>query len=464
MEVKDTRMDMLKNWDVKKVLITLAIPSIVGMLVNGIYNIVDTIFVGRIGTSALGAVSVVFPFFMIIAALGISTGVGSASAISRAMGAGEKEEGENILATGILIGLMASILVIVFGSIYLEEILVLFGANETILYYAMDYAMVLVIGSPIVIVKMVLNNCMRAEGSAKASMVVLITGAVLNIILDPILIFTFNMGIRGAAVATVFSQFVALLLQVYYYSFGKSYLKINIKSYRFKVENLYKIASIGFPMFFTQGLNSVAMAFVNNTAALYGDYAVASMGTVSRVMSLGIFAIIGYSQGFQPLAGFSYGARRYDRLWEAIKFSVKITSIFAILISVSFFYFSEQVISLFSNDVQVLEFGSRALKAYSIPFGLLGFQLVYFSLFQALGKAIPATILSVARQGLLLIPLIKILPNYIGSTGVILAQPIADILTIFMTLVFAVFVNKDIRSRIEEMEARKIGEVCENIN
>jgi len=444
----DKRKELLNSPNVKKTLITLAIPSIIGMVVNGIYNVVDTIFVGRIGTSAIGAVSVAFPFFMLISALGIAVGMGAASYISRSLGRGEHQEAERTGATAVLMVLLLGSLLAFFGNLFLEPILRLFGATDSIMPYAVDYARVLVLGSPIVMMKMTLNNTMRAEGSAKASMVALILGAGLNIILDPILIFGFNMGIQGAAVATIFSQAMAVVFQVWYYKSGRSYLKLNFRQFKLKKVIVVQIILIGLPIFLTHGLNSVAMALVNNAASPYGDAAVAAMGIVKRVISLALFAIFGFSQGFQPVAGYNYGAGCYDRLWESIKFSLKVSTGFTVAASAAFIIFSTTIISWFSNDPEVLNIGGRALRAYSIPFPLLGFQLIYFSLFQSMGKALPAGILSISRQGLLLIPAVLILPNFLGLQGVILAQPVADGLTIIMTLALAGMINKEIKREL----------------
>lgn len=455
MSIPDQRTEMLRNGKINKTLLTLAIPSIIGMVVNGIYNIVDTIFVGRVGTSAVGAVSVVFPFFILISSLGIAVGMGSASYISRSLGRDDKKEAENTAITGMLLVIGIGIALAIFGLNYLEEILRLFGATEGIMPYALDYAEVLVIGSPFVMLKMFFNNVMRAEGSVKASMVALILGAVLNIILDPIFIFTLGMGIRGAALATIISQSVTIIFQLWYYLTKRSYLRLSFKGYTTNKVIIGQIFLIGLPLFLTQGLNSGAMALVNNAASPYGDAAVAAMGIVKRVMSLGAFALLGYSQAFQPVAGFNYGAKRYDRLWEAITFSVKLSTIFTIIVSLAFIGLSEQVISWFSTDPEVLDIGARALRAYSVPFPLLGFQLIYFSLFQALGKAAPAGLLSISRQGLILIPAVIFLPNWIGLDGVILAQPIADGLTILMTGFLAIMINKEIKKNIHNSTPRQ---------
>lgn len=442
MRTADKRTQMLREGEIRKTIIYLAIPSIIGMIVNGIYNIVDTIFVGRLGTSAIGAVSIVFPFFLIIAAIGVGVGMGAASYISRSLGADQKQEAERTLATAVGLVLLFSLIFMIVGFFWLTPILKLFGATETILPFAVSYGKVLIFGAPVVMLKMTLNNMLRAEGSAQASMIALLAGAIMNIILDPIFIFTLNMGVQGAALATIISQIMALSFQLWYFFSGRSYLTLSIKNFQPSQTIIYQILKIGLPLFFTQGLNSVAMAMINFAASPYGDAAVAAMGIVKRVISIGMFAVFGYGQGFQPVAGFNYGAKQFKRLKQALTFSLKTTTAFTITTTLLFFFFTETVITWFSTDQEVLEIGSRALRAIAIPFPLLGFQMIYFALFQALGKAIPAGLLSVSRQGLLLIPAIIFLPRFIGLNGVILAQPLADGLTIFMTIILAVVINK----------------------
>lgn len=443
--VANDRSKRLGEGDVKKVIISMAIPSIIGMVINGVYNIADTIFVGRLGTSAVGAVAVVFPLFMIIGAVGLAIGVGAGSYISRLLGQGRTEYAERTLITASVTVIGLGLLLALIGSRFIEPILKLFGASDTIMPFAIDYAYYLVIWSPIVMLKMALNNMLRAEGSAKASMYALVTGAVLNVVLDPIFIFVFDMGIVGAAVATIIGQAFAVAYQLWYYFTGRSHLKLSLKNLQPSLSIYQQIMVIGIPVFATQALNSIAMAMINNAASPYGDAAVAAMGIVNRVMSIAMFAVIGFGQGFQPVAGFNYGAKKHERLWEAIRFSVKSVTGFTIIAGTMFFVAAPVIISVFTKELEVIELGRRALRAYSVPFPLLGFQMIYFSLFQALGKAIPAALLSLSRQGLLLIPLVLILPSYLGVNGVVFAQPIADGLTLVMTTVLAIVINRQLK-------------------
>lgn len=453
MSIAHTKENRLAQGNVKKIIISLAIPSIIGMVVNGIYNIADTVFVGRLGTSVTGAVAVVFPFFMIIGAIGLSIGVGAGTYISRLLGQKRESDAEKTLIVALITVVGVGAVFAILGSRYISPILRLFGASDTILPYSIDYARYLVIGSPLVMLKMAFNNLLRAEGSAKASMVALITGAVLNIILDPIFIFVFNMGIAGAAIATIIGQSVAVGYQLWYYLSKRSYLTLSIKkNFKPSLEIYREILVIGIPVFATQSLNSFAMAMINHAAMPYGDAVVASIGIVKRVMSLGMFAVFGFAQGFQPVAGYNYGARRFDRLWEAIRFSVSTVTGFTFIASIAFFFLAPTVISWFAVDPEVISIGSRALRAYSIPFPMLGFQLVYFSLFQALGKAVPAALLSLSRQGLLLIPLVIILPRLIGVSGVLFAQPLADGLTVMVTAILAVLINRQLKNESAELQ------------
>ena len=455
MNIQDKRTRLLRDGDIKKTIIYLAIPSIIGMVVNAIYNIVDTIFVGRLGTEAVGAVGIVFPLYMLIASLGIAVGMGAASYISRSLGRNEKEEAEKTAANAVGIVITLGTVLMILTLIWLEPILRLFGSTETILPQAIDYAQILIIGSPIVMLKMALNNILRAEGSAHASMIALILGALLNIILDPIFIFSFGLGIRGAAIATMISQTIAVAYQLWYYFTKKSYLRLRIKNVKPSFPIIIQISIIGFPLLLTQGLNSIAMMMINIASNPFGNEAIAAMGIVKRVMSLAMFTLFGFSQGFLPVAGFNYGAKNFKRLAEATRFSIKVTTIFTIYASILLIIFSRFIISWFSNDQEVIDIGSQALRAYSYPFPLLGFQMICFSLFQALGKAIPAGLLSISRQGILLIPLVLLLPRYIGLDGVIYAQPIADALTIVMTALLALIVFTQIRKEFEKLTINK---------
>jgi len=452
MESQIKKAKMMGEEKISKLLMKLALPAIIGMLVTAIYNIVDTIFVGQLGTSAIGAASVAYPLFMLISAVGLMYGIGSASYVSRLLGENKKDQADKTTSTTFFTSLLSGLVLTGIIFLFLEPILKMFGASETIMPYAMDYSKVLVIGAVFTVLNMTMNNLLRAEGSAKFSMIALVTGAVLNIFLDPLFIFTFDMGIAGAALATILAQAVSTVLLLSYFLKGKSYIKISPKLITFSKEIYTEIFKIGIPTFIRQFLLSVSMGLINTAAIPYGDAAVASIGITNRVFSLGAMVIFGYSQGFQPVAGFNYGAGKLDRLKESIKLSLKWTTMFTTLTAITFIVFAEPIIGVFSNDSAVIEIGSKALRAISFLFPMFGFQTVYATLFQALGKGKQAGVLSLARQGIFLIPAIMTLPGLFGLSGVIYSQPLADFCTILLTAGFAVSIHKELNAHGYKLE------------
>lgn len=445
---------MMANEDVKKLLSKLALPAITAMLVNAIYNIVDTLFVGMLkNTSAIGAVSVVFPIFILVAAIGQMFGIGGGSYISRLMGENNKEKANTVATTSYVSGMAVGLLFTFLGNMYLEPMLRLFGATDTIMPYAIDYGRILVFGSVFTIMNMTLNNMIRAEGNAKYSMFAISLGAVLNIILDPIFMFTMGMGLKGASAATVVAQIISFVFLNAYYFRGKSIIKIRLKDFRMSFEIYSQILKIGLATFARQALSSVSLGFINTAAAAYSDGAVAAMGISLRVVSFAMFVVFGYNQGFQPVAGYSYGSGRMDRLKEAISVSLRWTSIFSALTSVMFIAFARPIVSMFSSDPEVISVGAKAIRYISVMFPLFGFQQVYSVLFQAIGKGKEAIILSVARQGLFLMPAIIVLPKLFGLDGVLLSQPVADFLTIILTAVLALKLNNEIGFKVRQKKA-----------
>ncbi|SKC89926.1 MATE family efflux transporter [Maledivibacter halophilus] len=317
------RAKMMGEEKIPKILIKLAMPGIIAMLVNAVYNVVDTIFVGMLdNTSAIGAVSVAFPLFMIIAAFGQMFGVGAGSYISRLLGEKKKELADKTASTTFFTSIACGIIFTLFGLAFIEPLLKLFGATETIMPFAKDYSRILIFGAVFTVSNMSLNNMIRAEGNAKFSMIAISIGAGLNIILDPIFMYSLNMGIKGASLATVLSQIISFVFLIRYYISGKSYIRISINYFNFSKKIYSEIMKIGIATFARQGLSSLALGLINIAAKPYGDAAVAAMGVTLRVLSIGIFVIFGYNQGFQPIVGYNYGAKKYNRVREAIKISL----------------------------------------------------------------------------------------------------------------------------------------------
>ncbi|EJE7233418.1 MATE family efflux transporter [Clostridium sporogenes] len=451
MKNKISTAEMMEKESISKVLLKLSVPAIIAMLINAIYNIVDTMFVGMLNnTSAIAAVSIVYPLFMFIGAIGVMFGAGGASYLSRLLGEKKKEEADKTLTSTIIIGCIFSLIFTVISIIFLDKFLLMYGATETIMPYAREYGYTIVLGAIFTIGTGIMSNTIRAEGNSKYSMIATCIGGVINIILDPIFMFKFGMGIKGAAVATVISQIVSFVFLLRYYYSKKSYIKLGIKFFKPTFNMFFEILKIGIPIFVTQVLASFALGFMNLGAKPYGDAAVAAMGIVFRVMSIGFYIVFGIGQGFQPVAGYNYGAKNFTRLKEAVKLSIKWSIISGIVISILFIVFAEGCMLIFTRDRKVINIGIKAFRAASLLFPLFGYVNTYAVLYQALGKALGAFILSISRQGIFYIPLIFILPKFIGLEGVIFCQTAADGLAFIETFIMAIWLNKNLKKEMVE--------------
>jgi putative MATE family efflux protein len=436
---------------IASLLVGLSIPSIIAMLTNAIYNLVDTFFIGRIGTSAVGAVAVAFPIFNLIGAVGLTYGVGAASYVSRLLGAGEKEQADKAASTALFTSLATGIAFALLGLMYLDPLLTAFGATETIMEYAREYTMIIIMGSIFTMMNMTMNNLVRAEGNAQRFMVAMVSGALLNVALDPIFIFGFGMGIKGAAVATVISQSVSTVIILEYFVRKKSFTNLSIRLFRFSLHIFSEIFKIGLPTFLRQFLSSFSVALLNNAAGAFGDHAVAAVGITMRVLMLGMMVLFGYGQAFQPVAGYNYGAKKFSRVFEALKFSILVTTVFATFFAIIGMVIPGSIVSIFSNDPEVIDVGSRALRAVSIFFPSFGFVITFTVLFQALGKGFAAGLLSMSKQGLFLIPAIIVLPRLFELNGVIYAQTIADFFTLFVASILAMMIVKKLKAQSKEL-------------
>lgn len=443
--------EMMESESISKVLLKLSVPAIIAMLINAIYNIVDTMFVGMLdNTSAIAAVSIVYPLFMFIGAIGVMFGAGGASYLSRLLGEKKKEKADKTLTSTIIIGCIFSLIFTAIGITFLDEFLLMYGATKTIMPYAKEYGYVIVMGSIFTIGTAIMSNTVRAEGNSRYSMIAICIGAIINIILDPILMFNFNMGIKGAAVATVIAQLISFIFLLGYYYSNKNYIKFKINLFKPTFNMFFEILKIGIPIFVTQVLASFALGFMNLGAKPYGDAAVAAMGIVFRVMSIGFYIVFGIGQGFQPVAGYNYGAKNFTRLKEAIKISIKWSTIAALITSILFIIFAEECMLVFTRDREVVDIGIKAFRAASLLFPLFGYINTYAVLFQALGKAMGAFILSISRQGIFYIPLMYILPRFMGLSGVIFCQTAADALAFLETIIMAIWLKKQFNKEIDE--------------
>ena len=415
-------------------ILRLAVPCIISMLVTAFYNMADTFFVGQLNSnSATGAVGVVFSLMAVIQAVGFFFGHGSGNFISRELGKQNTEEAENMAATGFFASMAVGLLICLLGLCFLEPLAEFLGATPTILPYAKSYMGIILVGAPWMTSSMVLNNQLRFEGSAFYGMIGITTGAVLNIVLDPIFIFYLDMGVAGAAWATVISQFISFCLLLV----GKlrsGSLRIRISRFQWKWSYYSMIFQGGLPSLARQGLASVATICLNQAAGHYGDAAIAAMSVVQRIMMFGASAMIGFGQGFQPVCGFCYGAGLYDRVKKGFWFCVRFSSLFLLCIACAGFIFAPQLIALFRNDPDVIAFGALAFRLQCVTFCLHGWIVMSNMMMQTIGRTLPATFLSVSRQGLFFIPLVWILSHFWGVLGIQMTQAVADILTLLFAI------------------------------
>ena len=419
---------------VPKVIMNLAVPTIVSMLVTSFYNIADTYFVGKINTQSTAAVGIVFSVMSIIQAVGFFFGHGSGNYISRKLGAKEDEAASRMAATGFFLALSLGVILMLLGLLLLRPLSYALGSTPTILPYTERYLGIILLGSPFMIASLVLNNQMRFQGNAAYAMVGIVAGAATNVILDPILIFVCDLGISGAAIATVISQVFSFCL-LFYMGRREGNIRIHYRNFTFSWSFVKEIIGGGTPSLARQGLASISTIFLNVSAGNYGDAAIAGMSIVSRIgMFINSF-LIGFGQGFQPLCGFNYGAGLYARVRQGFWFSVKVGFIFLLCCSVAGMGYAEEIVALFrKGDPLVIETGSAALRWQLITYPLGAWIILSNMMLQTIRKSVRATVLASARQGLFFIPLISILPYYLGLQGVEMCQAVSDMFTFVLAI------------------------------
>lgn len=441
----EKRIAMLREMPIPQLLLKMGIPTMIGMLVTGFYSLIDAYFVGGLGTSQMGAVSVTFPLGQAIVGIAVLFGGGAASCLSRLLGEKNYKQANRVASTALYSSLILGVMFIILIVCFIDKILYALGATETIMPYARQYAYIYVISSIFNIFNVTMNNIGAGEGATKISMFAMLLGAALNTVFAPVFIFVFHMGITGAAVATAFAQGITSLMYVIYILQKKSVFSFSPKNLCFDGKIYSQILKIGVALLVFQLATSIAISLTNTAAGKYGDAAIAAMGIVTRIASMGIYAVFGFAKGFQPIAGYNYSAKQYERLKSAIKVAVIWTTVFSVCLVLAMMLFSKSIISLFTTDTEVIKVGVFALRANMITFIFFGMDAIYSMLSLALGKAFGGWILSIGRQGIFFIPVILLLPKSIGLNGVVFAQPIADILTIVVIIILAVILQKDIK-------------------
>ena len=443
MDKADMKYIKMTETPIPRLVITLGIPTTISMLITNIYNMADSYFVSQISESAGGATSVVFGIMTILQAFGFMFGHGAGSQISRFLGKQDSQNASKYASTSFFYSLLCGILILAGGLIFLEPLMMLLGSTDTILPYAKDYGMWILIAAPAMCASCVLNNILRYEGMATLAMIGLTTGGILNMILDPVFIFELNMGIGGAGLATAISQYISFGILLYMFLAKRTQSKLSLKFIDKKLGTIGSIIKEGLPSFARQGLNSVSTVVLNTQAKAFGDIAIAAMGYVSKTAGL-IFSVgLGIGQGFQPVVGFNYGAKKYERVRKSAIFTFLFSMVFLGVISVACYIFANDIIYLFGENDEVTKIGGVALKMFCISMLFFPVSVVATMLFQSIGKSVSALILSCLQNGLLLIPMYYILPIYMNITGIQVARPLAYILSAFASApMLIVFLHK----------------------
>lgn len=452
MAEKSKRIYLLEEAGVASALLKLGIPTMVGMLISALYNAIDAYFVGGLGMSQMGAVSVVFPIVQIIIGLGMMFGAGASSYISRLLGKGDNEQADKTASTSLFSGLLVGAIIIIGIMVFLDPVLTALGSTETILPYARAYAKIYVTGSIINVFTVMMNNLLTAQGATKFTMIAMLTGSIANVILDPVMIYGMDLGIEGAAIATVISLCINMALYIGYIAKKKGVLRFSVRNIDSSKTIYVEVLKIGIPVLLFQMLASVAMGSINTAAKPYGDYAVAAMGAVTRIMTVVTYVVFGFLKGFQPFAGYNYGAKKYERLKKSIRICMIWSTVFCIVAAIVLFIFADPIVSLFGTDTEMVDIAAKALRLNAVLFITFGFQMVYASLYLAIGKSLVGSVLSLSRQGIFFFPLVLVLPHVMGLTGVVWVQPMADLLTTILTIVFAVRINHTLSIDIEMEE------------
>ena len=438
--------DELGTQDIKKLLIKQAVPSSIGILFMSVNILIDTIFVGQwIGSLAIAAVTVVLPITFLISSLGMAIGVGGGSILSRALGANDREKALQTFGNQVKMTFLLASIFVLFGLVYSDEMLLLFGAKGAIIQPAKEFFIPIIISVPFLALCMMGNNVIRAEGKAKFAMMAMIIPAFVNIALDILFIKYLDLGMFGAALATAISYTTCFLFVLWFFVF-KSELQLKIKHFKFKMPIVKEITELSFVTFSRQGVVSILAIILNHTLYTYGgEHSVAIYGIISRMLMFALFPILGITQGFLPIAGFNYGAGNYSRVKESVLLSIKYSAILASLIFVVILIFAKPIVAIFTTDPLVIDQTPEALRWVFAASPIIAVQLIGAAYFQAAGRAKKALLLTLSKQGFFLIPLVLILPNFLGIFGVWIAFPIADILS---TLLTGYFLKKEMNTKL----------------
>lgn len=440
-----------------KLLLQYSIPAIIGMVVNALYNIVDRMFIGNIpdiGSLAITGVGITMPIMTIVLAFGMLIGIGTTANISLNLGKGNRTTAEKLLGNAFTLSIIVGLAIAITGTIFANPILNLFGASENTLFYAKEYIGIILLGCTFNIISFALNSTVRADGNPKMSSITMVIGCGANIILDYLFIFVLNLGVKGAALATIISQAITFFIILYYYTAGNSNLKLKIENFKLKKHLVTMTFAIGIAPFATQIANSLVQVIANNALKTYGnDLAIGAMTVISSLNIIFMMPIFGINQGCQPIIGFNYGAKKYERAKEAFKYATIAACVICIIGFISIQCFPTQIISLFNNDPELTTLAIKGIRIYLLMMPVVGINIVATSYYQSIGKAKISMFVSLLRQVILLIPFTIILPKFIGLDGVWAAGACADSLSVIITLVL---LKKEFK-QLDKMQLEKIA-------
>lgn len=443
---QDEKFEMMTTQPVKPLICKLAIPTIITMMISAMYNMADTYFVGQVGTSATAAVGISFSLMALIQAVGFFFGHGSGNSISRHLGAKDTQSASKIAATGVFSAWITGALVATLGILFLDQLALLLGATPTILPHARAYLRFILIGAPFMCASLTLSNLLRFQGSAVYGMVGMTSGAILNIALDPLLIFGLGMGVQGAAIATAISQTVSCVILYIGCARGGN-IRVHPRDFAPRLSTYREITKGGLPSLFRQGLAGVATIVLNQTAGPFGDAAIAAISVVNRVALFAGSALIGFGQGFQPVCGFNYGAGLYKRVRQSFWFCVKVAVIFLAVMSAIGFAFAPQIIVIFRDDPEVVVIGTKSLRLLCLAFPLSGWVIMCNMMMQTIGKAFKASLLAISRQGIFLVAFLLILTPRLGLLGLQMSQPLADVCAFLLALPLGLSVLREMKEQ-----------------
>ncbi|HEN9085412.1 TPA: MATE family efflux transporter [Streptococcus agalactiae] len=443
--MNENRIKILKEENIDKALFKLGMPMVISLLVAALYNVVDTYFVSSLGKEAVAAVSVAFPIQLIFLGIGLTFGAGAGSYISRLLGGNNKKEASIVATVALISSAILGIITAIALFYYLEGVLKFMGAIPSIMEISKSYTGIFIVGGVLGAINVTLGNLVVAQGAAKISLKAMLLGSISNMVLDPIFIFGLNLGVRGAAIATLIARVITSLMYLIYFIGDKNLIEIKTPHFKPTFAIYKEVLKIGISMLILQILQTISISKISYAASFYGEEAIAAMGIVLRIITLGTNVVFGYMKGLQPLAGFNYGAKNYERVRGAIKASIKWTNVFCIVWTLIIYIFSPSILSIFGTDENVLNIAVPALRAGVIMFITFGFQFTYSTLYLSMGKALGGVFLNSLRQGIVFIPIILFLPKIMGLNGVIYAQAISDLITTIITIPFAISIHKKLR-------------------